>query len=181
MKGILLALVRPKSSLAASHATDPAVIQRARMSLSQAPVPAAAPAKSFSTSGSNHIVSLLHGTSMAACAPSRPSLSHLFPVSAELASSCFRYSLLSLPHLFYHFEPSHQMYAITASLRMVMKTTAHTPATCLSFIHTSRGYHDPPCFHCTAPLLDHGQGAPGMVLARLLTGHGMMAITAPLG
>jgi hypothetical protein len=48
----------------------------------------------------------------------------------------------------------------------------------MSFIQASGNHHEPPFFHCTAPLLDHGYVAPGMVPASLLTGHGMMTITA---
>jgi hypothetical protein len=48
----------------------------------------------------------------------------------------------------------------------------------MSFIQASRVYHEAPFFQCTANLLDHGYVAPGMVPACLLTGHGMMAITA---
>jgi hypothetical protein len=53
--------------------------------------------------------------------------SHLLPVPVELASFRFRYRLLSLPRLFCLFEPSHQMYAITASSRMVMQTSLRMP------------------------------------------------------
>jgi hypothetical protein len=57
--------------------------------------------------------------------------------AAEVASFRFRYRLLSLPRMFWYADSAHQMCIVTASSRMVMKTSG--PRECPSHPHPLPG------------------------------------------